>query len=159
MSGCPAAVRYLPLQSLFLSIFIHLMIFSIFVFTFPVSSISFKPTLIFLGSILHEEDLTTLYGLADGDNTPAQEVLSAAHEELFVSSHEMISRPFGKIIEQKFVFLPSGDKNQVATHAKPTMKTTFPLPVLDASSQAPAATDSWDDHEAVPYKPLRLPER
>ena len=157
MGRCPAAVRYLPIQSLFLSLLIHLTIFSVFVFTFPVYSASFKPTFVFLGSILQQEDM----GTPRGQDGPAkeyassvQDVLNAVNQELFNSSQEAVGRPFGRLVERKPVF-----SKPLTTNEKATLKSTFTLPALGTTAAEDATSDGLTDYETVPYNPLRLPYR
>ena len=83
-----------------------------------------------------------------------QDVLDAANQELFSPSREAARRPFGRVVERKPVF-----SKPLAGSEKLTLKSTFALPVLDASSSADAVADQLTGYETAPYKPLRLPHR
>lgn len=54
-------MRYLTVNSFFLSALIHLFCFSCIVFTFPVDKPPHKPKFIFLGSILKNYDIDNIY--------------------------------------------------------------------------------------------------
>ena len=147
-------ISSLPFQALFISLVIHLLVLSAFVFTVPLSREAFKPVFIFLGPILKQQDV--------GDISPpgkrTDEFLSAAGgffsegAENFLHSSEGAGRRFIQGASRGSV-----SHDSIGPREKIVIKSLFDMPADVKQEQARPVADSTEaDHEIAPYKPLGL---
>lgn len=154
MNQLSVPVRFLPVKSFFLSLVVHLIVLNAFMFTFPSLSTSFKPTFIFLGSILKDQDVGDVLekGAGGGERLPlAKDSPESVSGELFRSFAET-GRRFIQGVDHKPV-----SPKIVGSREKIVTKSLFNLP--EEIKQLPA--QSVEDHteakyEIEPYKPLGL---
>ena len=156
--------RGLPIKALFLSLGIHLIALNTFIFTLPLSRVSFKPSFIFLGPILKEQDL--------GDISQSKEKIDQA---LSFSEDPYSPSPSGRgavgrgsgdfLFHSQSVgrrFIEGAPRQPVSpgsvgTREKIVTKSLFDIPADVKQEQTESVVDSLEaDHEIAPYKPLRL---
>jgi len=140
-------IKFILIKSFLFSIFIHLIIFNIFTFTFSIQTPQKKPELIFLGSILHSFDLyhnitdpNRNLGVKKGDLINNVDVIEINIEKPF---HET------QVYGEKPVLIKINNQRQ-----KQTQKVTF---LNEAESSKPSSTkDIGVDLKLKPYQPLEL---
>lgn len=99
-------------SSLFIAFVVHLLVFSVFVFTFPLFQVSPRPGFIFLGSFLRAQDVT----LFSSQKPEAQAVMDIRNVKLDIRTNTVprnLDKPFltDKIIRpRKHQFKPSMDE-------------------------------------------------
>ena len=154
--------RGLPMKALFLSLGIHLIALNIFIFTLPLLRVSFKPSFIFLGPILKEQDV--------GDIPQPGEKIDQA-----LSFSADPSGPFGRgaggsgagdlLFHSQSVgrrFIEGAPRQPVSprsvgTREKIVTKSLFDIPADVKQEQSGSVVDSLEiDHKIAPYHPLRL---
>lgn len=144
----------LPIKALFFSLGIHLIVLSSFIFTLPLFRVSFKPSFIFLGPILKEQDLGDIsqpkekidqaLSFSDGPSG------SGAGDLLFYS--QSVGRRFIEGALRQPV-----SPGSVGTRDKIVTKSLFDIPADVKQEQTGSVADSLEvDHEIAPYKPLGL---
>jgi hypothetical protein len=156
--------RGLPIKALFLSLGIHLIVLNTFIFTLPLSRVSFKPSFIFLGLIFKEQDL--------GDISQPREKIDQA---LSFSADPSSPSPSGRgaggggagelLFHSQSVgrrFIEGAPRQPVSpgsvgTREKIVTKSLFDIPEDVKQEQTGSVADSLEaDHEIAPYKPLGL---
>ena len=151
--------RGLPIKALFFSLGIHLVVLNIFIFTLPLSRVSFKPSFIFLGPILKEQDL--------GDISQPREKIDQA---LSFSEDPSNPSPSGRGVGDLLFHSQSVGRRfiegaprqpvspgSVGTREKIVTKSLFDIPADVKQEQTGSVADSLEaDHEIAPYQPLGL---
>ena len=154
--------RGLPIKALFFSLGIHLVVLNIFIFTLPLSRVSFKPSFIFLGPILKEQDL----GDISQPGKKIDQALSFSEDpsspspgggggsgagDLFFHS-QSVGRRFIEGAPRQPV-----SPRSVGTREKIVTKSLFDIPADVKQEQTGSVADSLEaDHEIAPYQPLGL---
>ncbi len=151
--------RGLPIKALFLSLGIHLIVLNTFIFTLPLSRVSFKPSFIFLGLIFKEQDLGDI-------SQPREKIDQALSFSADPSSPSSSGRGAGELlfhsqsVGRRFI---EGAPRQpvspgsVGTREKIITKSLFDIPEDVKQEQTGSVVDSLEaDHEIAPYKPLGL---
>jgi len=137
-------------KSLFLSALVHLAIFNIFVFVFPIIPPSHKPQFTFLGSILSEQDTVDI---SQQKKLPPKDFQL---NDYITKPENANNRPFPNSHLTKAPFIePNSDIEQ-----KRTIKSTF-LPVKDTQQllNAQDLEDLGIKLKIEPYQPLRFQTR
>ena len=123
-------------------------------FTVPLSRVSFKPTFIFLGPILKQQDVGDVFEQAGGTD----ELLSFPRDssgsgmENFFHSSASVGRRFIQGANRQPV-----SPQAVGARAKIVTKSLFDISADVKQSRAEAVKDSIEtDYEIAPYKPLGL---
>ena len=156
--------RGLPIKALFLSLGIHLIVLNAFRFTLPLSRVSFKPSFIFLGPILKEQDVGDIsqskekidqaLSFSDDPSSPSPSGEWAGGSgagDLFFHS-QSVGRRFIEGAPRQPV-----SPRSVGTREKIVTKSLFDIPADVKQEQAGSVADSLEaDHEIAPYKPLGL---
>ena len=124
---------------------IHIFILSAFVFTFRNITEPFKPTLIFLGSILKGEDV-----IAENETQTASQKPIAMNAPHLIKTHSQ-ERAARADLNKPWTPGPAAEAT------KPFTKSTFPT-IEKPSGQAGSANKDLDGDmpAAVPYRPLKL---
>lgn len=148
------SVRGLPIKALFLSLGIHLIVLNTFIFTLPLFRVSFKPSFIFLGPILKEQDL----GDISQPGEKIDQALSFSEDPSGRGAGDLFF--YSKSVGRRFI---EGAPRQpvspgsVGTREKIVTKSLFDIPVDVKQEQTGSVADSLEvDHEIAPYKPLGL---
>lgn len=148
------SVRGLPIKALFLSLGIHLIVLNTFIFTLPLFRVSFKPSFIFLGPILKDQDL----GDISQSKEKIDQVLSFSEDPSgrgagdFFFHSQSVGRRFIEGAPRQPV-----SPGSVGTREKIVTKSLFDIPADVKQEQTGSVADSLEaDHEIAPYKPLGL---
>ncbi|MBI3618212.1 MAG: hypothetical protein HY210_08370 [Candidatus Omnitrophica bacterium] len=158
------SVRGLPIKALFLSLGIHLIVLNTFIFTLPLFRVSFKPSFIFLGSILKAQDLGDIsqskekidqaLSFSEDPSSPSPGGRGAGGRgdgDLFFHS-QSVGRRFIEGAPRQPV-----SPGSVGTREKIVAKSLFDIPADVKQEQTGSVADSLEaDHEITPYKPLGL---
>ena len=155
MNQICASVRYLPFKAFLLSLAVHLVVLSTFIFTVPLSRVSFKPTFVFLGPILKQQDVGDISQGDAGANallSPSKDPSGGNREDLFVLS-ENVGRRFIQGASRQPV-----SRSFVGTGEKIVMKSLFDMPADDLKQEqtGPVFDPVEAEREIAPYKPLGL---
>lgn len=156
--------RGLPIKALFLSLGIHLIVLNAFRFTLPLSRVSFKPSFIFLGPILKEQDVGDIsqskekidqaLSFSDDPSSPSPSGGWAGGRgagDLFFYS-QSVGRRFIEGAPRQPV-----SPRSVGTREKIVTKSLFDIPADVKQEQTGSVADPAEvDHEIAPYKPLGL---
>jgi len=156
--------RGLPIKALFFSLGLHLIVLNTFIFTLPLFRASFKPSFIFLGPILKEQDLGDIshprkktdqaLSFSEDPSRPSPSWRGTggrgAGDLLFHS--QSVGRRFIEGAPRQPV-----SPGSVGTREKIVTKSLFDIPADVKQEQAGSVADSLEvDHEIAPYKPLGL---
>lgn len=148
------SVRGLPIKALFSSLGIHLIVLNIFIFTLPLFRVSFKPSFIFLGPILKEQDL----GDISQPGEKIDQALSFSEDPSGSGAGDLLfhSQSVGRRFIEAAPRQPVSPRS-VGTREKIVTKSLFDIPADVRQEQAGSAADSLEaDREIAPYKPLGL---
>jgi len=133
------------LKAIVLSLLIHATIFQIFIFRFPLKPVSFKPRIIFLGSILKKHDL--------------EPVLTRRPSPSFGSQERGRNYTTKKNYSNPFVS-PSAIKPALdvplKNAEKTVMKYSFEKLTQEKASESMTTLDTLLKTQFQPYHPLRL---
>ncbi len=136
--------RYLTSKSILLSLLIHLIIFSAFIFVFPLKQERIRPELIFLGSILKQRDLIDQNRNLQSSNLPPA-------PQTFVTKHKK-----SNLYSPTDIHLTKPKSENMLTRPKATIKLTFPTTKNFQSQESLEIDDVGIDSHIPPYKPLKL---
>ena len=147
-------ISSLPCKALFLSGAIHLVVFNVFIFTVPLSRVSFKPSFIFLGPILKQQDVGDIPQVEGGRNDllSFSKDSSGGDKEDFFPPSENVGRRFIQGASRRPV-----SRNSVGTGEKIVTKSFFDIPADVKQEQSGPVFDPGEaDREIAPYQPLGL---
>lgn len=152
-----SSFRHLPAKALLLSILLHLIAFTSFVFTFPVRSVAHRPQFVFWGSILERRDV--LGGAWDeavfphGEATAESGELSKEDLKKMRAQATSASRGlFAQGFPEKSFIVKS-----VAPDQKQTMKPALEMQIVPDEPSGMKRDDGRQTDSNIPsYKPLRL---
>ncbi len=148
------SVRYLPFSAFALSLAMHFILFSTFIFTVPLSRVSFMPSFIFLGSILKEQDVGDVFQpeeKSDESLSISRDLSSDVANDFFPSA-ESSGRRFIQGTARHPVSAES-----VGTREKVVTKSLFDIPTDVPKEQAGSLADTTEaDQEIAPYNHLGL---
>ncbi len=140
-------LRYLPLKFFILSLLLHLIVFTSFVFIFPIGKIPFKPEFIFLGPILTQQDMRS--GNLDKKDFHSQ----IAPDEWTYRTHSVSENPFFTPFTQKPFSQKGGDNSEEKT----ILKSTFSIESKIFKREKEADSESIGVDVGVEvYRPLRF---
>lgn len=130
------------------------MILNIFIFTLPLSRVSFKPSFIFLGPILKDQDV----GDISQPGEKIDEALSFSEDPSGSGAGDLLfhSQSGGRRFIEGAPRQPVSPRS-VGTREKIVTKSLFDIPEDVKQEQTGSVTDPAEvDHEIAPYKPLGL---
>ena len=154
MNQISVSVRYLPFKAFLLSLAVHLVALSTFIFTVPLSRVSFKPTFIFLGPILKPQDVGDSSQKEEGANALllfSKDSSGGSREDFFALS-ENAGRRFIQGASRQPV-----SRNSVGAGEKIVTKSLFDISAdVKEEPSEPVFDPAEADREIAPYKPLGL---
>ncbi len=152
-----SSFRHLPAKALLLSILLHLIVFTVFVFTFPVRSVAHRPQFVFWGSILERRDV--LGGTWEESVFPRGEATAESGELSEEDFKKMRAKAtgasrglFAQGLPEKSLIVKS-----VVPDQKETMKPAMEMQIVPDEPSGMKRDDGRPTDSVIPsYKPLRL---
>ena len=145
--------KLFPINFFIFSLFLHIIIFASFIFVLPIDEIPFKPKLVFLGSILEQQDIRNY-------NSTKKNISSQiTSEEWRYKKHSVSNNPFFT----PFIKKPLSQKKSLELKEKITLKSTFVIKKQESKKEVKKEEINIkgleNGLEVIPYQPLRFHTR